>query len=96
MGGGVDGDDVADVFAVDVEGGADRHGVDGVVLALDEFGLAHDAVDWDVEAVVVLGCKAHDAEGAAVVAFGVLRVGVAEEALDTEFATLDPDALGFV
>lgn len=94
VGGGVDGDDVADVFAVDVEGGADGHGVDGVVLALDEFGLAHDAVNGDMEAVVVLWSKAHDAESATVVAFGVLGIGFAKEAFDAEFATFDPDALG--
>lgn len=96
MRGRVDWYDVADILTVHIECRANRHRVDCVVLALDEFGLTQDAIDWNVEAVVILGCEAHDAKRTAVVAFGVLRVGVTKKTLHTELTTLDPDALGFV
>jgi len=83
----------ADILAVDVERRANGHGVDGVVLAIDELGLPHDAVDGNVEAVVVLWGQSHDAQTAVLVALGVVGVGIAEEAFHREFAAFDPDAL---
>lgn len=91
---GVKGNTDADVLAIYVERRADSHWVDGVVLALEELWFAHDAVDGDVEAVVVLGSKAEDAEGALLEAFGILGVRIAEEAGDGEFAAFDPDSGG--
>lgn len=93
--GRVDGHDDAHVLAVHVQRGADGHGVDRVVLAGDRLGLAHDAVDGDVEAVVVLRREAEHAQGAAgLVAAYVFGVCVAEEPLDAELAALDPNLGG--
>ena len=91
MGDRVNRDHDADVFAVDVKGGTDRHGVNGVILTFDEFWGVHDAIDGDMEAMVILGGEAEDAECAVVVAIDVFRVGVTQEALDRELSTFDPD-----
>ena len=88
---GVDGHDDPHVLAEDVEGRTYRHRVDRVVFAGDGLRRSDDAVDRDVEAMVVLRRQAEDAERAVHVALGVGRIGVSEQARDRELAALDPD-----
>lgn len=86
----VDRDDDTHILAVDVERGANRHWVDRVVLALDQFRLVHDAVDGDMETVVVLRREAENAQCAADEPLRIFRIRSAQEPLDGELAALDP------
>jgi hypothetical protein len=47
-----------------------------------------------VKPVIVLGCKAEDAQRPSYVAFGIFGIGVPKKALQGEFSSLDPDGLG--
>ena len=87
----VDRHEDAHVFAVDVERGADGHGVDRVVLAFDRLGGAEDAVDGDVEAVVVLRREPENTQRAAFVALDVFWVRITQQSLEREFPPFDPD-----
>lgn len=92
----IDGHDNAHVFTVHVESRADRHWVHSVVLALNSLRGAHYAVNGDVEAMVVLGSQAEDAQSTVGVPLYVFGVGVPKQTLDGELAPLDPDLGGGV
>lgn len=91
---GINWHDDPDILTIDIQRRADRHGVDSVVLTIQQLRFAHDAVDWDVKAMVVLWREAHDTESTIAEAFSIVWVGGTEKTLHAEFAALDPDALG--
>ena len=86
----------ADVLAINIKGRTDGHGIDRVVLTLDQFRLAHNTIHWDVEAVIILRRKSEDSKCAIVEPLRILRIGIAEETCHTELAALDPDTLGIL
>lgn len=96
MGDRVNRHDDTHVLAVDIERRADCHRVDGVILALDGLWGVHNAVDGDVEAMVVLGRQAENTQRAVGVPLHVFGVCVPEETLDGELTPLNPDLGGGV
>lgn len=89
----VNGNQDTNVFAIHVKSRTDGHRVDCVILAFDRLGLAHDAVDRNMETVIILGGEAEDAKGAANIPLRILRVRVTQKPLKREFTALDPDGL---
>lgn len=85
--------DDPDVLAIHVQRAANGHGVDSIILAIDGLGLAHDAVDGDMEAMIVLRRESEDSERSVRVPLCVFRVSVAEKSLDRKFSAFDPDPL---
>lgn len=96
VGNGVNRYQYAYVLTVDIQRGTDSHGVDGVILSLDSLGCTHDAVDGDVEPMIILRRKTEDSQRTVSVSFGVLRVTLSEQAFNREFSSLDPDLGGII
>lgn len=83
--------DNSDVFAIDVQRRSDSHGIDGIVLAFDSLGLTHDAINGDMEAMIILRRKSEDTQCTTFVSGSVFGIGISEQSLHVELTTLDPD-----